>query len=328
MKAFVTGGGGFLGRYIVEQLCGRGDSVRVFARGDYPELAQFGAELVRGNLQGADAVREACAGMDCVFHAAARPGIWGSWDSFYQPNVVGTKNIIAACRANKIPKLVFTSSPSVVFSNQAQSGSNESLPYPEHYENFYSHSKALAEQMVIEANGEDVLTVSLRPHLIWGPRDPHLLPRLIERARSGQLMQVGDGTNKVDITYVEDAARSHLLAADALKTGSPASGSVYFISQDSPVNLWQWVNDLLRQLNIPPVTRKISLPLARTIGASMEIAYRLLRISSEPRMTRFLASELAKDHYYDISRAKRELGYQPQFTMEAALQKTLPFLRD
>ena len=328
MRALVTGGGGFLGRYIVEQLLERGDSVRVFARGEYPELQKIGAELLRGNLQDAEAVRQACAEMDCVFHVAARPGIWGSWDSFYQPNVVGTENIIAACRANKVPKLVFTSSPSVVFNNQAQSGSDESLPYPGKYENFYAHTKAIAEQKVIEANGDELLTVSLRPHLIWGPRDPHLLPRLIERARAGQLMQVGDGTNKVDITYVEDAARAHLLASDALESGSPVAGSVYFISQDAPVNLWQWVNELLQKLEIPPIRRKISLSTARKIGAAMEFGYRLLRISAEPRMTRFLASELAKDHYYDISSAKRELGYQPQFTMEAAIEKTLPFLQN
>ncbi|PID55623.1 3-beta hydroxysteroid dehydrogenase [candidate division KSB3 bacterium] len=327
MKALVTGGGGFLGRYIVEQLLERGDSVRTFARGEYPALARLGVEVVRGNIQDGEAVRKACSAMDCVFHAAAHPGIWGPWESFYQPNVVGTENMIAACRIEKVPKFVFTSSPSVVFNNQDQRGCDESLPYPEKYENYYSHSKALAEQMVLDANGDGVLTVALRPHLIWGPRDPHLLPRLIERAGSGQLMQVGDGTNRVDITYVEDAARAHLLAADALEPGTPAAGSVYFISQDAPVNLWQWIHALLDQLDIPPIRRRISLSTARTIGAIMEFGYRLLRMSAEPRMTRFLATELAKDHYYDISRAKQELGYQPQFTMAAALEKTLPFLR-
>ena len=264
--------------------------------------------------------------MDVVFHVAAKPGIWGNWDSFYQANVVGTQHVIDACRAHSISKLVFTSSPSVVFNNQPQSGCDETLPYPEHYENFYSHTKALAEQMVVKANNQDLLTVSLRPHLIWGPRDPHLLPRLIERARSGQLMQVGDGTNKVDMTYVEDAARVHLLAADVLQPGSPLAGSVYFISQDSPVNLWEWIDDLLKILDIPPIKRRISLPVARIIGAAMEGAYRTFRLAGEPRMTRFLASELAMDHYYDISRAKKDFGYHPQFSMAETLEKTLPFL--
>ncbi|PIE33268.1 3-beta hydroxysteroid dehydrogenase [candidate division KSB3 bacterium] len=326
MKALVTGGGGFLGRYIVEQLLERGDSVCVFARGEYRELEQLGATLIRGDLTDNETVKQVCTGMDTVFHVAAKPGIWGSWDSFYQTNVVGTQHVIDACRVNRIPKLVFTSSPSVVFDNQAQSGCDETLPYPERYENFYSHTKALAEQMVIKANCPDLLTVSLRPHLIWGPRDPHLLPRLLDRARTGRLVQVGDGTNTVDITYVEDAARAHLLAADSLRVNSPLAGSVYFISQDAPVNLWSWIHNLLQTLDIPPIKGRISLSVARTIGAAMEWGYRTFRLSGEPGMTRFLASELALDHYYDISRAKQEFGFHPLFSMDEALEKTVPFL--
>lgn len=328
MQTLVTGGGGFLGRYIVEQLLERGDHVTVFARGDYPELAEKGATLIRGDLQDQQAIHTACHGMEAVFHAAARAGIWGTWDSFYQPNVVGTEHVIAACRAQNVPKLIFTSSPSVVFDNRSHEHSDESRPYPQQYENFYSHTKALAEQAVLQANSAELLTVSLRPHLIWGPRDPHLLPRLIARARAGQLMQVGEGDNLVDITYVEDAARAHLLAADALEPGSPAAGSIYFISQDEPVNLWKWTHALLRKLDIPPIKRQISLTTARRIGIVMETIYRLLRLPGEPRMTRFLASELALSHYYDISNAKRDFGYQPQYSIAQALEKTLPFLRE
>ncbi|MCP4537294.1 MAG: NAD-dependent epimerase/dehydratase family protein [Chloroflexi bacterium] len=330
MKALVTGGGGFLGRYIVEQLASRGDSVTVFARGDYAELRQVGARLIRGDLQDLPAVQSACASIDVVFHVAARAGIWGAWESFYQPNVVGTQNVIAACRAQRVEKLVYTSSPSVVFdgtNNQPHDGSDESLPYPTHYENFYSQTKAMGEQMVVKANGPNLLTTSLRPHLIFGPRDPHLLPSLLDRARDGKLIQVGDGSNKVDITYVEDAARAHLLAADALQPGSPVAGSVYFISQDDPITLWPWINDLLTKLDIPPIKRRISLPAARAIGTMFEFIYRRFSIKGEPRLTRFLASELALSHYYDISQAKRDFGYQPQLTTAQALEKTLPFLQ-
>ncbi len=327
MKALVTGGGGFLGRYIVEQLLERGDEAAIFARSDYPELQKIGTTVMRGDLQDAEAVKQACAGMDVVFHTAAKPGIWGAWDSFYIPNVLGTQNVIAACKSKKVSKLVFTSSPSVVFDNRPQEGCDESVPYPAKYENFYSHTKALAEQMVRSASYEDLLTVSLRPHLIWGPRDVHLLPRLIDRARSGKLAQVGDGTNLVDITYVEDAARAHLLAADVLQPGSPVAGSVYFITQDAPVNLWNWIHNFLSRLDIAPIKQRISLPVARTIGAVLEWTHRTFRLTGEPKMTRFLASELAMSHYYDISRAKRDLGYQPQFSMGAALEKTLASLR-
>lgn len=327
MRALVTGGGGFLGRYIVEQLLAQGDTVTVFARGDYSELGQIGARLIRGDLRDPQAIQSACAGVDAVFHVAAKAGIWGSWQSFHQANVVGTQNVIAACRVQGVGKLVYTSSPSVVFDNQPHDGCDESLPYPIHYENFYSQTKAMAEQMVVGADSLDLLTVSLRPHLIWGPRDPHLLPNLIARARAGKLIQVGDGTNRVDITYVEDAAQAHLLAAEALQPGSPVAGAIYFISQDDPITLWPWVDDLLARLDLPPVKRRVSLVVARTIGAVLEFAYRRFSIKGEPPLTRFLASELALSHHYDISRAKRDFGYQPRFSTAQALERTLPFLR-
>ena len=326
MRALVTGGGGFLGHYIVEQLLARADEVTVFARGYYPEIERIGARLVRGNVGNAVEIKAACANMDVVFHVAARAGFWGSWDSFYQANVAGTKHVVEACRAQGVAKLIYTSSPSVVFNNEPHEGADESLPYPTHFENFYSHTKAMAERLVLEANGPELLTVSLRPHLIWGPRDTQILPRIIARARAGKIFQVGDGTNKVDLTYVEDAARAHLLAADALQSGSAVAGSVYFISQNEPVALWPWLNNLLARLNLPPVKRRISLPVARAIGTLLEVTYRTARLKGEPRLTRFLASELAMSHYYDISRARRDFGYQPSFSMAEALEKTIAYL--
>lgn len=328
MKTLVTGGGGFLGRYIVEQLLERGDEVTVLARGHYPELAQLGARPIQGDLQDAETVGQACAGMEAVFHVAARAGFWGSWESFYGPNVVGTQNIIAGCRQQGVPKLINTSSPSVVFDGRPHHGADESLPYPSRYENYYSHTKAIAEQLVTAANGPDLLTVSLRPHIIWGPRDNQILPRLVARARADKLIQVGDGANKVDATYVEDAARAHLLAADRLTPDSPVAGAVYFISQNEPVNLWDFVNQLLARLDVPPVRRKISLPVARAIGAALEFVYRAFRLKGEPRLTRFLASELAMSHYYDISRAINELGYRPQVSIEEGLRRTAAYFKE
>ena len=320
MKTLVTGGGGFLGRYIVEHLIARGDDVTVFARGAYPELAEIGARLVRGDLQDVDAITRACAGMDVVFHVAAKAGMWGPWEGFYGVNVVGTQNVIAACRANGVPKLVNTSSPSVIFDGTPQEGVDESYPYPARYESPYPHTKAIAEQAVAAAHGAALLTVSLRPHLIIGPRDNHLIPGLLARARAGSLPQVGDGTNKVDLTDVEDAARAHLLAADALAPGSPldgppGQGRVYFISQDEPVALWPWIRALLRDLDLPEPRLRLPLGAARAAGAVLETLHRALRLPGEPRLTRFIASELAQSHYYDVSAAKRDFGYAPQRTM-------------
>lgn len=327
MRALVTGGGGFLGRAIVEQLLEEGHQVVSFSRSHYPELEQMGAKSIQGDLHDADAVRQACQGQDAVLHVAARAGFWGTWESYYGANVAGTQNVIAACLANGVNKLVYTSSPSVVFDNQPQSGVDESYPYPTEYESFYPHTKAIAEQQVMAANGPNLATCSLRPHLIFGPGDNHLLPRVIAAAKVGKLPQVGDGRNRVDLTFVKDAARAHLLAAEALEAGSPVAGSVYFISQDEAVNLWDWLSALFRELGVPQVKQRVPLGVARAAGAAMEFAYKTFGLKGEPRLTRFLASELAMDHYYNISRAKHDLGYQPQVDMAEATRRTVGYLR-
>jgi len=328
MKALVTGGGGFLGRYIVEQLHERGDSVIAFSRREYPELIAMGANSISGDIQEYDSIRKACENVDVVFHVAALAGMWGPWKDFYKTNVLGTANVIKACVDQKVEKLIYTSSPSVIFSNEPQEYIDESVPYPKKYESFYAKSKAMGEKLVIEANSENLLTCSLRPHLIFGPRDPHLLVTIAKRALEGKLPQIGDGKNKVDFSYVIDAARAHLLAADSLIQGSRLAGSVYFISQDEPVELWPWLSEIFSKLNIPPVRKHYSLRMARTLGAFLEIFYRLFPFLGEPRMTRFLASELALSHYYDISKAKNDFGYHTLYDMETAVSNTLEYLRE
>jgi nucleoside-diphosphate-sugar epimerase len=329
MKALVTGGGGFLGRYIVELLIERGDSVTVFARGAYPELEAQGATVVRADIQDAAAIGQACRGVDVVFHAAGRLGTWGSWDAFYGPNVVGTENVIAACQANGVGRLIYTGSPSGLFDGSPQEGVDESRPYPKRYTSYYGHTKALAEQRVIAANGQaGVLTTSLRPHFIWGPRDRYILPRLIDRARKRVLVQMGPPTTKKDLTFVEDAARAHVLAADALSPGSPAAGSAYFVSQDEPVPFWPWLKELLGKLGLPPIRLSMPLSVAQALGSLMEAVYRALPLKGEPMLTRFIAEQLGQSQYYDISRAKRDLGYRPRYTMTEAQRKTVAYLKE
>lgn len=327
MKVLITGGGGFLGSYLVRQCLDRGDEVTVLARGEYPELVAAGARLIRGDIGDPDTVARACAHQTVVYHVAARAGFWGPYQDYFLPNVRGTELIIEACRQQGVEKLVYTSSPSVVFGGGSQSGVDESVPYPEQYENPYSATKALGEQRVLAVDQRELLTVALRPHLIFGTGDRHLLPRILQRARQGRLIQVGEGQNRVDFCYVEDAARAHLLAADALVSGSPVAGSVYFISQGEPVALWPWINQLLAALEIPPIHRAIPLWAARLLGGAMELGYRGLRLPGEPRLTRFLASELAQDHYFDITRARQELGYQPAVDMATATARTVEDLR-
>jgi nucleoside-diphosphate-sugar epimerase len=312
MRVLVTGGGGFLGRAIIRQLLARGNQVRSLARGAYPELASLGVECVQGDIRDAQTTEIACADRDLVIHTAAVAGIWGPWKHFHGINVLGTRNVIAGCRKHGVPKLVYTSSPSVTFDGTPQENVNESVGYARRWLCHYAQTKAIGEQEALAANDRSLSTCALRPHLIWGPGDQHLIPRLVTRARSGQLRRVGDGTNLVDMVYVDNAAEAHLQAADRLAPDSVVAGKAYFISQGEAVNCWQWIDEILALAGLPPVKQSISLPAAWKVGAAMEMAYRLFGWQSEPRMTRFLAAQLGMSHYFDIAAARRDFGYQPQ----------------
>jgi 2-alkyl-3-oxoalkanoate reductase len=337
MHALVTGGGGFLGRAIVEQLLARGDRVRVFTRGHYPELTQLGVEVVRGDLRNAPAVSDACQGVDCVFHAAALAGISLHWQDYFATNTLGTEAVVAACLGHGIPRLVYTSSPSVVFAGTDQINFNDTFAYnlkwQEKHNCHYSRSKALAELIVMGAKcavdwqsgqflGDDLKFCVLRPHLIWGPGDRHLIPRLIARAQSRRLRRIGSGTNLVDITYVDNAASAHLQAADALALDdSPVHGKAYFLSQGEPVNCWQWIDQILALANLPPVRKSISFTAAWNLGAVCEAAYRLVHSRREPPMTRFLAAQLSMSHWFDISAARRDFGFEPRISTAEGMQR-------
>jgi nucleoside-diphosphate-sugar epimerase len=330
VHALVTGAGGFLGQYIVEQLVARGDRVRAFSRRSYPALESLGVEQHQGDIQDAAAVRAACGGIDCVFHVAALAGIWGRWKDFYGVNTLGAINVVKACKKQAVRRLVFTSSPSVTFLGRDQRGVDESTgPFPRRWLAYYPFTKLLAEHAVLDADGDEGLsTCALRPHLIWGPRDQHLIPRLLQRARRGQLRQVGDGKNLIDATYVENAAAAHLLAADALALDSPLSGQAYYISNGEPVNCWDWINEILALAGLPPVQRRISFRAAYAAGAMFECLWTLLGRTDEPRMTRFLAAQLATSHYFDISAARRDFSYEPRVTMAQGMERLKSWLTE
>lgn len=326
MKILVTGGGGFVGGTIVDQLLARGYSVRSFGRSPQPALKKKGVEVFGGDLSSSEDVRSACAGMDAVFHVAAKAGVWGDWDSFYKPNVIGTRNIVAACQAEKIHRLVYTSTPSVVFNGEPIRGGGSEMPYGKDWLCHYAHTKAIAEREVLYANTNDLRVVALRPHLIFGPGDPHLLPRVIERVIAGRLKIVGKGNNRVDVSYVEDVAAAHLNAFDALLSGKCA-GKAYFISQGQPVELWPWLNEVLKGLGHPPLVKQIPLAFAYFAGAVAECLWKVFSKPGEPPITRFVAVELAKDHYFNLEDAHKDLGYKPSVKMEAALQNTINDLK-
>lgn len=321
MKAMVTGGGGFLGGAVVRLLRQRGDSVRSFTRSAYPWLDELNVEQSLGDLANLEAVENAVVGCDVVFHVAAKAGVWGRYSDFFDTNVTGTQNIIAACKKHGVRRLVYTSTPSVVHAGDDVEGANESLPYPKHFDAYYSETKAKAEKAVLAANGPELATVSLRPHLIFGPGDPHLVPRIIAAAKTGKLKRIGSRPVKVDVTYIDNAAQSHLDAADRLDIGTAPAGKAYFISNDEPVELWPFIDRILAEAGAPPVTKNISAWKARLAGRVLEFVYWLFRLPGEPPMTRFVASQLSTSHWYDISAAKRDLDYKPQVTVEEGVKR-------
>jgi 2-alkyl-3-oxoalkanoate reductase len=322
MGALVTGASGFLGLYLVEQLLARGHRVRALCRGTSPRLDALGAETVRADLRERQAVLAACRGADIVFHVGGAAGMGGPWQRYFQANVVGTQNVVEGCMKHGVSRLLYTSSPSVTFDGRSQEGIDESAPYAKRWLCHYSRSKAMAEQHVLAANGRNgLLTAALRPHLMWGPRDRHLVPRLLDRARKGRLRRIGDGANLIDILYVENAATAHLLAADALRPGSPVAGRAYFISQGEPINCWAWIDQLLAIAGLPPVRKSISLRAAWAIGAFYEAAYALLRVQDEPPLTRFLAAGLATSHYFNIARARKDFGYEPKISTAEGMRR-------
>lgn len=321
MKALVTGGGGFLGKAIVRLLRARGDEVRSFSRSAHPELTALGVEHCCGDLDDPAAVARAVAGCDIVFHVAAKAGVWGAYDDFYRANVLGTQNVIDACRRHGVRRLVHTSSPSVVFDGRDMEGVDESVPYPQHFHAPYPQTKAEAEILILRSNGPELATVALRPHLIWGPEDNHLVPRILARGRQGALRRIGHRPCLVDTIYIDNAATAHLQAADALAIGSQVAGRAYFLSQGEPIPLWEMVNRILAAGGVPPVTRSISPRLAYAIGWVLEKGYTLFGIKSEPRMTRFVARELSTSHWFDLSAARRDFGYQPQVSIDEGMER-------
>ncbi len=317
----VTGGGGFLGSAVVAMLRDRGQAVRTLNRRCYEKLDALGVDQVQGDVAEADVVDRAVEGCDAVFHVAAKAGLWGPKHEYRRSNVVGTQNVVAACRRFGVRKLIHTSSPSVVFHGTDLEGVDESVPYPDHYEAAYPETKAIAEKLVLKSNDAGLATVVLRPHLIWGPGDNNILPRIYARARANRLFRIGRRNPLIDLTYIDNAAAAHLLAGDRLDVGSAIAGKVYFIAQGQPVPLWDMVDRFLEIAHLPHVRRTVPRGLAIALGRTLEAFYRTFRLPGEPRMTRFLAHELSTAHWYNLDAARRDLGYAPHVGIEEGLRR-------
>jgi nucleoside-diphosphate-sugar epimerase len=325
VRALVTGGGGFLGGAIVRALVERGDNVRSLSRGNHPPLRALGVDTLQGDISDPHAVSRAVSGMDVVFHVAAKAGIWGPREEYETANVIGTRQVVNACKVKGVGRLVYTSSPSVVFNGQDMEGVDESAPYATHFEADYPATKAEAEQIALGSSGPSLAVTALRPHLIWGPGDTSLVPRILARAH--RLRKIGSVPKLVDSTYIDNAVSAHILAADRLSPGSSLSGRAYFVSQGEPIPVWDLVNRILEAAGKPPITGTVPFWLAYAGAAAMEEAYRTLKIDREPPLTRFVVRELATSHWFDISAARRDFGYAPSVSTEEGLHRLGTWLR-
>ncbi len=324
MKVCVTGGGGFLGSAIVQLLRAREDEVISLSRNRHPQVEALGVRCVQADLATSEDLAKALEGVELLFHVASKTGVWGSPEEFMRVNLLGTERLLSACRAAGVPRMVYTSSPSSTFDGSDAEGLSEAeCSFPSRFEAPYPESKALAEQRVLAANDKQLATTALRPHLIWGPGDPHIIPRLIARHRQGRLRRVGGGENRVAITYIDNAAAAHLQAAEVLAPGSANAGRAYFVSDDEPVMLWPWIDALLQGLGFDPISKSISFKNARRLGAALEGLWRLLPLSGEPPMTRFVALSLATSHWYDLSAARRDFNYRMVTEPAEGLKRTL-----
>ncbi len=320
MKIFITGGGGFLGQAVIRQLLERGDQIVTLNRSDYPELAALGVDCRTGDIADGDAVLGAAEGCDAIIHVAARAGPSLHAPDFEAPNVAGTEHVLKACKRHGIAVLVYTSSPSVVHGGGDIENGDESLPYADHFQAPYPETKARAEHLVLAANGPDLKTCALRPHLIWGPGDNQLLPRLIEKNRAGRL-RLPDPSKKIDTVYIDNAAQAHVLALDNLAGSASAAGKPYFISNGEPIANGEIIARLLEAAGETPNIGTVAPGLAMTLAGAVEGLWRMTRRRSDPPLSRFVVDHLATAHWYNLAAARRDLGYAPTVSIAEGLER-------
>ena len=324
-NSLIIGGAGFLGAALAAELKKRGVSVRVFDLLPHPDPS---IPTHIGDLRNEAQVREAFAGVDTVFQTASLVD-WGprSKDRLYAVNVEGNRNVISACQELGVPKLVYTSSIDVIFDGHPIANGDESLPYPADHLDHYGHTKMLAEQDVLAANGQHGLhTCALRTAGIYGPGDRHRLPSILKAARSGQNIRLGDGSAKFGHVYVANVVHAHILAAQALD--GAAAGQAYFIGDHPAGNFFDFFTPYLAAFGFPPAKARIPYRVAYMLAILMETAARLGIGPSTPTLTRYVVASTCVDFYFSHDKAARELGYRPIISLEQARAETLTWLKE
>jgi nucleoside-diphosphate-sugar epimerase len=320
LKILVTGGGGFLGSSICRQLAALGHEVISYQRKPADHLECDGIHSFQGDISNLSSLLAAASGCEALVHTAGKAGIWGDPAEFHLINVDGTANVIETCRRRAISILIHTSSPSIVHSGGDIGGMDESLPIADHFTAPYPASKAAAEKLVIAANENSLKTTALRPHLIWGPGDPHILPRLAEKASGGSLALPGPD-KIIDTIFVDNAALAHVKALEELNGTAHCAGKAYFVTNNEPMPQGEIIRKLLSAIEIEVKIRSVPVAVAKTAGAICETVWRTFGLKSEPPVTRFSVEQLATAHWFDTSAALRDFGYTPATTIAEGLER-------
>jgi nucleoside-diphosphate-sugar epimerase len=317
-RGFVTGGSGFIGGRLVERLVADGWSVNAMARSEQSADAvrDRGAEPVRGELGDPDSMAGAAEGCEVAFHLAARVADWGRREDFERDNVTGTRNALAACRRAGVGRFVHCGTEAALMAGEPLVQVDETAPLRPDSKAPYPATKARAEQAVRDASRNGFETVVVRPRFVWGAGDTTLLPEMVERVRKGQFAWVGGGSNLTATTHVVNTVEGLVLGADR---GVP--GEAYFVTDGEPVVFREFVSALLRTQGVEPPDRNLPAWLPGPLAVASEAAWRLLPLPGAPPMSRFTAWVLTQECTIDISKARRELGYQPVVTREEGLDE-------
>ncbi|KZE92072.1 3 beta-hydroxysteroid dehydrogenase/Delta 5--_4-isomerase [Agromyces sp. NDB4Y10] len=315
MRVLVTGASGYLGGAVAGELIRRGHDVRTLQR--RPSRVD-GALDVLGDVTDAARVRTAVAGMDAVVHLAAKVSLAGAPAEFDAVNVEGTRTLLDEARRAGVTRVVHVSSPSVAHAGTSLVGDGTGRADPDRARGDYARTKALGELLALESDAPGFAVVAIRPHLVWGPGDPQLVGRIVERARTRRLPVIGNGAALIDTTYIDNAVAAIVAALDRAER---VHGRAYVVTNGEPRPVGELLAGICRACGVPAPAWRVPAGAARGAGAAVEALWRLRPGRDEPPMTRFLAEQLSTAHWFDQRRVREDLDWAPTITIDEGLAR-------
>ncbi len=319
-RILVTGASGFIGSHLARSLAESGHVVTATGRNRYaaPRLLHQNIQFAQADIRDRSAVAELCQGQDLVYHVAALTSDWASRRLFQDVNVGGTQNVVDACLACPVNRLVHVSSSAVFFEFRDKLDLPDDAEYAKRPCCTYGATKIEAERIVQRAVGAGLDAVIVRARAVFGPGDNSLLPRLVEAARVGRLRQIGDGRNRLDLTYIDNLIHALVLAADR-----GGAGMACTITNGEPIRLWDALPEILSDLGVAMRPGKIPRRLAHLAATLSELRGTVLPGSGEPSLTRYRVGLVSTSQTFSQETARRELGYEPPIPLGEGIRRTV-----